>query len=189
MVRPILVSLAAVAVSAAAAPAATAAPAPGKPAPVKPAPPKKPPHAPDEPAPAPAPAPAPTPDRSAPAVDLSMKGAVTARVKGTGGRCGGTGDMRSVQIQSEDLGGGHTWRLTVLVTSDKDWARPSIVLDDYSGAKPQHFTWGKGKTRESRKDNVGGDKAGPSFRIDAHLRNMVAPREQVHLVGTIHCPG
>ena len=201
MVRAILAALVAAICVVPAVDVAVAAPAPGKPAPApgkpapapgkpgKPAPPAKP--APDKPAPAPAPSPspAPTPDRSAPAVDLSMTGAVTARARGTGGHCGRSGATRSVQIQSEDLGGEHAWRLTVVVTSDRDWARPSIVLDDYSGARPDHFTWGRGKTPESRRDHVSGDKSGPSFRIDVHLRNVVRPTKRVHLFGTIRCPG
>lgn len=120
-------------------------------------------------------------------VDLSFEGALTARLAGSAGRCSvmsGAVEGASFQVRSSELGVAPDFELTILVTSEEEWASPSIVLNVKG---PERASYARNTMKPRAEDKIALARDVTSAEIDVELK-QVAGAGAVKIVGSIRCP-
>src|SRR5258706_11628893 len=86
-----------------------------------------------------------------PTADLTLTGAVTAKLVGTAGTCTCRGDTANITMRSDDLKVAPSFELNILVTEPAEWTDPAMVINV---KEPQRGSFGRNRVRHGPDDKA-----------------------------------
>lgn len=119
-----------------------------------------------------------------PTVDLTLSGAVTAKLAGTAGTCTCHDDSANITIRSDDLKVAPSFELNVLVTEPAEWNDPAMVINVKA---PQRGSFGRNRVRHGPDDKLSVTHDCAQVTIDHVVLKGVATKGEVAVTGKITC--
>lgn len=119
-----------------------------------------------------------------PTADLTLTGAVTAKLAGTAGTCTCHDDSANITIRSDDLKVAPSFELNVLVTEPAEWNDPAVVINVKA---PQRGSFGRNRVRHGPDDKLAVAKDCSQVTIEHVVLKGVATKGDVAVTGTITC--
>jgi hypothetical protein len=119
-----------------------------------------------------------------PTVDLTLTGAVTAKLVGTAGTCSCHDDSANITIRSDDLKVQPSLELNVLVTEAAEWNDPALVINVKA---PQRGSFGRNRVRHGPDDKLSVAKDCSQATFEHVVLKGVATKGDVTVTGTITC--
>jgi hypothetical protein len=119
-----------------------------------------------------------------PTVDLTLSGAVTAKVKGTAGLCTCKPDGANITLRSDDFKVSPSFDLNILVTTADEWTNPAIIINVKA---PQRGSFGRNAVRHGDNEKMSVAQDCSSVTIDHAVLKGVATKGEIVLKGLITC--